>query len=250
MSTKINKKNYLNRLNTNECTKTRSAYQGYRKKEILNHLQRHVNYSSYLEKKIREIPESILQSSSSPFAKQINSMIREIFKEMDRQRQFTRTQLSPSGILFGTIQCKHHVEDLILEYFHIRFPDFIICLFNELKKRTWVILESAEILSFSEKLEVIVEKFSHSREEIAWNLDYFDEGEKLKIPQAETLFNEFYSSQFIKKRENREYFQKMIPKKIKNHPGLRGKIETKFQNTSLDAFLKKSVTSHSTHSHI
>ncbi|MCF2141548.1 MAG: DUF4130 domain-containing protein [Candidatus Lokiarchaeota archaeon] len=236
----MNKYHNLNRLNTNGCIITRSAYQCYRKKEILDHIQRHANYSSYLEKKIREIPEPILQSSSSPFAKQINSMIREIFKEMDRQRQFTRTQLSSRGILFGTIQCRHHVEDLILEYFHIRFPDFIICLFNELKNRTWVILESAEILSFSEELEVIVEKFSHSRKEIAWNLDYFDDGENLKIPQAEALFNEFYTSQFIKKRENRQYFQKMIPKKMKNHPGLRGKIETKFQNNSLDTFLKKS----------
>ncbi len=233
---KNNKSNLFNGYGS-FCT----SQQGYSKTDILKLIPRHKDFSGQLKKQIENIPEIILKTSGSPIARKINGMIRELFKELDRQRQFTRTILSKKGILSGKIACQHRVEDWVLNYFHIRFPDFTICLFNERTKKTWVINNFGQIKKYAKPFELIVQMLSSNREDLDWNwaewsIDKSDY-------DAETLFTEFYSSQFIKKRENRRYFQHMIPKKMHKHPGLRGKIENSFQNTSLDIFTKSSQKS-------
>lgn len=202
---------------------------GNSKKEIMSMISRHASFSFKLKREIQEHPESFLQSSGSIFAKKINGMIREIFREMDRQRQFTRTSLSSNGILIGKVQFKHHIEDMVLDYFHTRFPQFIICLFNEIKNETIIINENGAMFRSRKNFQEIIDIMSKSR-------PISDIYSKIDV-STEKLFNEFYSSQFIKARENRRYFRHMIPKKVMKHPGMRGGVESRYQNLSIDQFL-------------
>lgn len=229
------------------CGSFQTPQRGYRKSEIMQLIHRHKDFSQRLIREIEKIPEIILQTSATPTAKKVVSMVRELFKEWDRQRQFTRTSLSKKGILSGTISCRHRVEDWVLQYFHTRFPDFLICLFNELKGNTWVINETGEIHRYSEHLQLVISKLSKGRKNLDWDwqewgIDSVEDRKELDLNDAnfsaENLFSEFYSSQFIKKRENRRYFRHMIPKKMMKHPGLRGKIENRFQNGSLDIYTR------------
>ncbi|TFH27660.1 MAG: DUF4130 domain-containing protein, partial [Promethearchaeota archaeon] len=118
---------------------------GYTKDQLSILIRRHSEFSLQLVQKIREHEASILQNSGSPFAKRVNGMIRAVFKEFDRQRQFTRTELTPQGVLWGEVHFQHRIEDLVLEYFHERFPQCIILLANEVKNECIFITEAGKM---------------------------------------------------------------------------------------------------------
>ena len=205
--------------------------QGYKKEEILDLIHRHAQYSKSLSNRIKVIPGSILKNIGSPEARKIDRMVREIFRELERVKQFTRTKLNNHGILYGKILITNKIEDLVLEYFHKRFPDCWICLFNEKKKQTLVQKKKGQFSYWDLSLEEVVSKLSLERP----IKPYFDD---IQI-ENEDLFKTFYSSQYIKSRKNPRYYQQMIPKKLFNLPGLRGSIEYSLENKKLDKYFKK-----------
>jgi len=204
---------------------------GFSKDEILTNLPRHSKCSPNLLSKVENTSESILRNNGSLFARKINRMLSEIFCELERNRQFTRTNLNNRGVLYGKITLSHQSEDELLKYFHDRFPNCFICLFNIIKNETITINEQGRCQKFQASLDEIVKKISMNRpitpyfEDISMN--------------NEDIFQEFYSSQFIASRENRKYFKKMIPKYAMEMPGMKGGVESKFRNNQLDKYIKK-----------
>ncbi len=209
---------------------SQSGNRGYTKDQICILIRRHSDFSPQLVQKIMKHDASILQNSGSPFAKRINAMIREVFKEFDRQRQFTRTELTPKGILWGKVHFQHRIEDLVLGYFHERFPQCIIVLANEVKNECIFINESSKMFGSGLQMQDLIQILSEGRPQsgVYSDLQYSNED----------LFDEFYSSQFIKARKNKRYFRQMIPLKAMKLPGMRGGIEARYQNNSLDKFFK------------
>ncbi len=199
------------------------------KDEMIAILNRHNNFTPDLKKKILNIPEVILQNNGTLFAKKIDKMIHELFREVERCKQFTRTKLNKNGILYGKIELTHSMDDFILNFFHHRFPNFIICLYNQIRKETIVMFESGDLKKYKNSFKSILEMLSQNRSEISYfdGIDY----------DNETLFEEFYSSQFIKTRENRKYFKKWIPNKCMKLPGLKNGIENRFRNNQIDKYI-------------
>ena len=95
---------------------------GYSHEELKKNLHRHSLYSPVIERQIITIPEAILRNSGTQMAKKINKMMREVFTEAYRAKQFTRTEINKQGVLFGIVSLKHNVIDLVLIYFHDRWP--------------------------------------------------------------------------------------------------------------------------------
>lgn len=203
---------------------------GYRKEQILELIPRHANFSPNIRKIILNTPEAVLQNIGSPFARKVDKMIKELFKETERCKQFTRTKLSKKGILVGEISISHSVEDLVLQYFHDRFPNFIVCLYNTQRRETISINEGGRIQKHKESLESVVTFLSTDRAD----QPYFDD---ITFDTMD-LFKEFYASQFIAERENRRYFKQMIPDNCMQLPGMKGGVENRFRNKNLDRFLK------------
>ncbi|MHA1522337.1 MAG: DUF4130 domain-containing protein [Promethearchaeota archaeon] len=205
-----------------------SGPNGYSKDQLKVLIRRHSGSSPVLISKIMHHDSSLLQNSGSPFAKRVNSMIRAVFKEYDRQRQFTRTELTKKGILWGKVYFEHRIEDLVLEYFHGRFPQCIILLANEVKNECIFINEEGKMFRSPLSIRELTQILSKGRPQssIYSDLQYSNED----------LFDEFYSSQFIKARRNKRYFRQMIPLKALKLPGMRGGIEIRYQNKSLDTF--------------
>ena len=204
---------------------------GFSKEEMLTNLPRHSQCSPNLLLKVQNTSESILKNNGSQFARKINRMLHEIFRELERNRQFTRTILNNRGILYGKISLSHKSEDELLKYFHNRFPNCFICLFNTIKNETITMNEQGKFQKFQGSLDEIVQKIGKNRiitpyfEDISMN--------------NEEIFQEFYSSQFIASRENRKYFKKMIPKYAMKMPGMKGGVEYRFRNNQLDKYIKK-----------
>ncbi len=204
---------------------------GFSKEEMLTNLPRHSQCNPNLLLKVQNTSESILKNNGSQFARKINRMLHEIFRELERNRQFTRTNLNNHGVLYGKITLSHQSEDQLLKYFHNRFPNCFICLFNTIKNETITMNEKAKIQKFQVSLNKFVQNISRNRpitpyfEDISMN--------------NEEIFQEFYSSQFIASRENRKYFKKMIPKYAMEMPGMKGGVEYKFRNNQLDKYINK-----------
>ena len=204
---------------------------GFSKEEMLINLPRHSQCSPNLLLKVQNTSESILRNNGSEFARKINRMLHEIFSELERNRQFTRTNLNNRGVLYGKISLSHQSEEELLKYFHNRFPNCFICLINTIKNETITMDEQGSFQKIKVSLDEIVQKISKNRQ----IKPYFEDISM----NNEEIFEEFYSSQFIESRENRKYFKKMIPKYAMEMPGMKGGVEYRFRNNQLDKYLKK-----------
>jgi len=217
---------------TKKTKKTKnSRLFGFSKEEMLINLPRHSNCNPNLLLKVDKTSESILKNNGSQFARKINRMLHEIFRELERNRQFTRINLNNRGVLYGKIALSHKSEDELLKYFHNRFPKCFICLFNTIKNETISINEQGKFQKFQVSLAEAVQEISRNRP----ITPYFED---ISIDNEE-IFEEFYSSQFIASRENRKYFKKMIPQYAMEMPGMKGGVEHRFRNNQLDKYVKK-----------
>ena len=202
---------------------------GHSHEEIIHNLPRHYNYTPNLIQQIKRIPEVILRNSGTLIAKKVNSMMREVTTEAYRAKQFTRTEINNRGVLFGVVLLKHRVMDLVLKYFHERWPECIICLYNEHSGKTGIINERGVIQEIDFTLKNVVERVSKNRPVIP----YFDD---IQFSGGE-IFETLYKSQFISERENQNYFKRMIPDKCFELPGMRGGVEKRFRNKKINDYL-------------
>ena len=202
---------------------------GYSHEELKRNLYRHSKYSPEIERQVIRVPEAILRNSGTQMAKKINRMMREVSTEAYRAKQFTRTEINNRGVSFGVVSLKHKVIDLVLIYFHERWPQCIICLYNEQTRETWIIDEKGAIREYNQSLKKIVEEVSKNRQIVPYFEDIQFSGKE--------IFETLYKSQFITERENKQYFKKMIPDHCYELPGMKNGVEKHFRNKKLNEFL-------------
>ncbi len=204
---------------------------GYSRNELIMNLPRHAKFTPNLIEQIEKLPEVHLRNSGSPMAKKLIRMMREISTETYRAIQFTRTEINNKGVLFGVVMLKHRVLDLVLKYFHKRWPSCIICLYNEHTHKTGIINEKGIIRVVKISLKEVVQEISRTRP----NIPYFEDIQF----SGEQIFETLYNSQIITERENPRYFKKMIPNYCYELPGMRNGVEKRFisRNKKLNEFL-------------
>lgn len=206
-------------------------HKGYSQKKLIEQLPRHNECTPNLIKHVKKIPDVVLRNLGTPMARKVIKMMKEVFREVYRAKQFTRTNINDRGVLYGVVQLKHKTMDLVLKYFHARWPKCTICLFNENTKKTGIIDQKGKIRLIKLPLEEVVEKISRTRSKVP----YFED---LQFSGKE-IFETLYKTQNIAERENPRYFKQMIPDKCFNLPGMRNGIEKRFSNKNkrLDEFL-------------
>lgn len=219
-----------NESNYEDSLKVVGRARGYSREELIANLPRHSKFHFGLIKQIMSIPEVALRNSGTLMAKKIIRMMREINTETYRAKQFTRTEINNRGVLYGVVILKHHVMDNVLKYFHERWPQCVICLYNEHTQTTGIINEKGEIREVKLPLKETVEKVSTGRPIISYFEDIQFSGEE--------IFESLYNSQNIVERENARYFKSMIPDKCFDLPGMKNGVEKRYnsQNKKIDDF--------------
>ncbi|MHA1915248.1 MAG: DUF4130 domain-containing protein [Promethearchaeota archaeon] len=204
---------------------------GYSHEELIKNLPRHCKSTPILIQQIIKIPEVVLRNSGTHMAKKINKMMREVNTESYRAIQFTRTEINNRGVLYGIVLLKHYVIDIVLNYFHERWPQCVICLYNEHTQRTGIINEKGIIIEIKLPLKSAVETASKGRSIVP----YFDDIQF----SGEEIFESLYNSQNIVERENPRYFKSMIPDKCFGLPGMRNGVEKRYksQNKKINDFI-------------
>ncbi|TFF97878.1 MAG: DUF4130 domain-containing protein [Promethearchaeota archaeon] len=222
----MNKKNHCQ-----DPLKVIGRAKGFSRRELINKLPRHSNFSPNIIQQIEKLPEVLLRNSGSPMAKKFIRMMREVNKEVYRAIQFTRTEINNRGVLYGVVLLKHRVIDLVLKYFHKRWPQCVICLYNEHTRKTSIINEKGTIQELKLPLKYAVDKISKNRPII----QYFDD---IQFSGKE-IFETLYQSQNIIERENPRYFKQMIPDKCYELPGMRNGVERRYKsrNKKINEFL-------------
>ncbi|MHA1931789.1 MAG: DUF4130 domain-containing protein, partial [Promethearchaeota archaeon] len=195
---------------------------GYTHEELIKNLPRHRKSSPILIEQVKKIPEVVLRNSGTLIAKKIKKMMGEIYGEAYRAIQFTRTEMNNRGVLFGVVLLKHQVMDKVLNYFHERWPQCVICLYNEHTQRTGIINEKGNIKEVKLSLKRAVEAASRGRSIIPYFEDIQFTGEE--------IFEVLYKSQNIVERENPRYFKSMIPDKCFTLPGMRKGVEKRYKS--------------------
>ena len=71
------------------------------KEKIIKKIKYHSEYSTDLEKDIKKTPEVELNTCLTKFAKNIQKMTREVYRDFERARQFTRTVEVKESLLCG-----------------------------------------------------------------------------------------------------------------------------------------------------
>ncbi|MHA2288791.1 MAG: DUF4130 domain-containing protein [Promethearchaeota archaeon] len=211
--------------NDNSCEdplKVVGCAKGYSKDELIANLPRHSKFHFGLIKQVTTIPEVALRNSGTVIAKKIIRMMREVNTETYRAIQFTRTEINKYGVLYGIVLLKHHVMDNVLTYFHERWPQCIICLYNEHNQRTGIINEKGNIKEIKRPLKEVVENVSKGRPTVPYFEDIQFSGEE--------IFESLYNSQNIVERENPRYFKSMIPDKCFDLPGMRDGVEKRYNS--------------------
>jgi hypothetical protein len=204
---------------------------GFSKAELLSILSRHAHCTQKILAEIEAHDEIYFQTKGSAKAVQAFNMAREVLKEIGRAIQFARTQINAHAILSCAISLEHAIEDRLMEFWHERFPECVICLYNIRSRCCFIMDEKGEIQKEGRSLDVIVEGLSQKRPEHPLFAD-LAQGDA-----AGDIFKTFYESQLIESRANRRYFQQMIPNEWLFRPGL--EVEHGFRNTKLEQFLSK-----------
>ncbi len=221
-----------NKKNQNDPLRVVGRARGYSHKELVQNLPRHKDFTTDLIQKMKKIPEVVLRNSGTILAKKLIRMMKELNTEAYRAKQFTRTKLNDRGVLYGIVLLKHKIMDIVLNYFHKRWPQCIICLYNEYTHKTSIINEKGSIQETENPLNEIIEQISKNRKSIPYFKDIQFSGNK--------IYEILYKSQIIEERDNPNYFKQMIPESCYKLPGMRGGVEIRFnyQKKILDHFLK------------
>jgi len=217
--------------NDNDPLKVIGRCKGYSRDELMKNITRHENFTPALIKHIKKLPDVVLRNLGTPMAKKLIKMVRQIFRESYRAKQFTRTNINNRGVLYGVVLLRHKVMDLVLQYFHKRWPKCVICLYNEYTQETGIMDEKGTIKEIKLPLKDVVENISNQRPIVP----YFDD---IQFSGNE-IFETLYKTQNITERKNQRYFKQMIPDKCFELPGLRNGIERRFndRNKKIDDYL-------------
>jgi hypothetical protein len=208
--------------------------------KLMELLPRHEKCTPQLIQDVIETSDVLLENRGSAVATKAYRMARQVGNEFHRARSFTRTQVNERGVLYGKMTVKHRIEDLVLKFFHSRFPEYIIILYNVITKQSHIITEKRKISVETLSLEESVAKWSKDRPIIAKIADLNQKTEQIEeLSQAEAnekqiLFEEFYLSQYAPERKNKKYFDRMMPKYWRRTAGM--EMENGFGNTKLEQF--------------
>src|SRR5208337_5118123 len=78
----------------------RNIRRNFNKKTLYELLPRHAKFTPDLLLKLQQIPISILENRACPLAIKVYKMAREVSKDCERAKQFTRTQINDHGLLY------------------------------------------------------------------------------------------------------------------------------------------------------
>ena len=218
-----------------------------RNREFLDHS---LEEQKQISRELENLPEAVLESNFTTNAKIYYRMARAVSREIHYHKMFTRLKIEGNAVLTGTIQPKHEIEDILLQFFYQRFPKFVIILNSIQKRRTYFIgpiylkkIMDKKCVLVKTEANFILGESSLRLKKLLSILSPLVRANSLfkRILDTELdlnrLFKEFYDSQYIESRENYKLFFQNMPKKYQKKEDM--VVEKTFRTKTLDKFLNE-----------
>ncbi len=188
----------------------------------LEYIKRHKKFDQNVINILNNQDQRLVLNKATKESRTFHDWGKQVGGEAHRIISFTRLKISDKGILYSEIFSEHKVEDIVINFFHRRFPKFLIVIGS---KR---IVYSIDKFGVRKKhLESVKNVVNHLEK------NYFDEF-LMNLNSEEDMWKTYYYSQNILQRRNKKLQVKMMPKKYMKHMG----IENEFYkgNKKLDEF--------------
>jgi hypothetical protein len=163
-----------------------------KKKEVLTSLARHKEITSDFLNQINEMPKEILENVGTEQAKKAVAMSQKVDSDLHSHKAFLRLSVSPHGILYAkSDKMEHHNEKTLVQFFHDRFPTFIILF--ESKRGVFSIEKDRRVTVTKKSLESVLQ-FLENKLPLNPLLRHLNEG------NYQELWESFAQSQIIRGR--------------------------------------------------
>ncbi|HUY00666.1 MAG TPA: DUF4130 domain-containing protein [Candidatus Deferrimicrobium sp.] len=166
-------------------------------------------------KKVLGENPSIIYNKLTKLARQFYIRGREVLGELHRLNAFIRFEVYPEYLLVSEIRPEHDIIDLMFNYFHRRYPDFIILLTEQYQGNISTKRPNIHFSTLKQKRNYwYFPRHSYTLQDLR----------ELIQPQLMELFDvedftselweRYYDSQYIKERKNIKLARKALPKKM------------------------------------
>jgi len=161
-----------------------------------------------LVKEASSASQDELENLTTKKARKLYEMSREVSKEIHLKKSFTRLSISEYGILYTSLEFTHRIEHILLRSFTSRFPTFTIIIESKGKRACYIGKKGKETEEVKAPLRQVLKNLESRLEK-----DSFLQG----LWKGEELWENYYSSQYIKERRNLKLLKKNMPKKFLQH---------------------------------
>jgi hypothetical protein len=188
--------------------------------------RRHNQFSEKILQDVISQPKVLVQNKATPEARKFHALYSQVRKSMCKDPELTRLNVSKHGILYAKVEPEHKTEDVILNRFMYRFPTFVILISSP---RGTFIGRREEGISFTkDSLEKVLKHFESILpvDPMLDGLEEFDE----------SIWADFYNSQYNPRLASKKRFTKLMPKKYHKLKVLKHELRAVHKNTSLSDF--------------
>jgi probable DNA metabolism protein len=189
------------------------------------YLSMHSDFSNQQLCRAEKLTAIDLELSSSPDAIHYRKMVRSVLAEIYRMRGFVRLEPIGENVLYGYLKPKHKTGREICSYFARKFSNTLIVLGNHYQ--SWISLCANNDLMNAEGngLEQTIDELKRI---------YADSKNSDDI---RSIWNVYYSSQYISERRNILAFHRRMPKH--SMKGVNLEIEHNKNGLKLDDFFNR-----------
>ena len=165
--------------------------------------------------KVEQMPQGVLENVATDDARHAFRLARDVLSDIRAAKAFTR--LTQKGdMLIGRVDSRHRIEELVVHWFHERFPTYTIAITS--KRGMFLLGGEYRSIRHVNPADPIAQVISTKGQDTQDSSDVWDV---------------YYASQFIDERKNTSLFHKNIPRKRLSKMG----SERRFGNRSIEDFL-------------
>ncbi|MBT3406861.1 DUF4130 domain-containing protein [Candidatus Woesearchaeota archaeon] len=186
--------------------------------DLFDAAHRHKEYSQELLSSVMQQDYNLVKNNATPEAKKLFRMQSGVLKYFHLKRCFMRLEFSKHGILYCKTELEHKVVDMLLSFFHKRFPIFHIAI--QYKDKTYVINTKGQ-------MQIVKANMNDTIKQLERKLPLNDLLSDLDM--EESLWEDYYNSQYIKERRNVKLMNQMMPLKYRDQDHIESTVVKRCQ---------------------
>lgn len=199
---------------------------------FLYYLSLHRQANERLLSLARDYPAGEIDLAVLPQQARIRKMVFEVMGEVHRMKAFVRLEPLGERVLYGFLQPRHRIGELICEHFARRNEGTIVVLGSGSESWTALLCGGRIYRDRGPGLTETVERLKKALPDCGGGMEPGSD--------VERLWQVYYDSQYCRERKNVEAFKRNMPRRDQESAGLR--LVQRRRETTLDDFMGRETT--------